>query len=146
MTGRRVALLQRAETYVFPALARRLAASGHDIVLQNPRPGLVEELTELGAAVHVPGPEVERAGGDSTAAGAHALVDAAIARFGRLDAAALTPAALGVGVTRGPFLDADVQHLREMAGYLETTFHILRAVIPAMRERGGGQILVFTSD
>src|SRR5690606_20906756 len=52
----------------------------------------------------------------------------------------------GVGVTRGPFLEADVQHLRDMAGYLETTFHILRAVVPAMRDRGGGQILVFTSD
>lgn len=147
MTDRRVALLQRAETYVFPALARRLAASGHDLVLQGPRPGLVEELTALGAAVHVVGEDVVARGADGTAEGAKVLVGAALARFGRLDAAALMPGSTGTtGVSRGPFLAADVQHLRDMAGYLETTFHILRAVIPAMQAGGGGQILVFTSD
>jgi NAD(P)-dependent dehydrogenase (short-subunit alcohol dehydrogenase family) len=42
-------------------------------------------------------------------------------------------------------LEAPLEHLSAMGGYLELTAYALRAVIPAMRERGG-QILVFTSD
>ncbi len=150
MAERRVALIQHAESYVGPCLARRLAASGHDLVIHLARPGLAEELAALGAAAEVIGEaEIPRAGPGScaTAEGAQALVDRAMARFGRLDAAALQPLnSHALGFTRGPFLDAPVAHVRAMAGYMEGTFHMLRAVIPVMRDRGGGQVLVFTSD
>lgn len=149
MGDRRVALIQHAETYVGPALARRLARSGYDLVIHLARPGLAEELAALGAAVEVIGEaEVPRGGPGSAAteAGAQALVDRALARFGRLDAAALQPLnGHAVGYMRGPFLNESVENVRAMAGYLEGTFHMLRAVIPALRVRGG-QALVFTSD
>ncbi|MDB5446481.1 MAG: hypothetical protein JWQ97_1798 [Phenylobacterium sp.] len=149
MTERRVALIQRADTYVGPALARRLAASGHDFVLHRPRDGLVEAVARLGAAVEVVREaEIPRAGAgsDATAEGMQALVRRALSRFGRLDAAALSPpSGAELGFTRGPLLQATGEQMRAMAGYLEATLHGLQAVIPAMQGRGG-QILVFTSD
>ncbi len=150
MADRRVVLIQHAEAYVGPCLARRLAASGHDLVIHLARPGLAEELGALGAQVEIISEaEVPRLGpgSDATAEGAQALVDRALKRFGRLDAAALQPAnGHPVGVTRGPFLSESAENVRAMAAYLEGTFHILRAVVGAMRTRGGGQVLVFTSD
>src|SRR5690606_27507938 len=62
------------------------------------------------------------------------------------DAAALLPPRGDAGGSiRGALLDAPLEHIEAMGGFLETTAHALRAIIPAMRERGG-QILVFTSD
>ncbi|MET0241611.1 MAG: SDR family oxidoreductase [Sphingobium sp.] len=149
VTERRVALLQRSGGYANPGIARRLARSGHDLVLHAPKDELVKELAALGAQVEVVGEdEVPFAGhgSDATADGARRLVDLALGRFGRLDAAALLPG-LGTygGSIRGRLLDAPVEHIDAMGGYLEVTSHILRAVIPPMRDKGG-QILVFTSD
>ena len=45
--------MQRAGGLANPALARRLARTGHDIVVHAPRAGMVEELLALGAAVEV---------------------------------------------------------------------------------------------
>lgn len=115
---------------------------------------MVEELQALGAAVEVIGEEelpLEGPGSDATPQGAQLLADRALARFGRLDAAALLPPPGGQGsairgaLIRGSLLEAPLDHIDAMGGYLESTAHALRAVIPAMRERGG-QILVFTSD
>jgi 3-oxoacyl-[acyl-carrier protein] reductase len=151
MTDRRVALLQRAGSYCNPSLARRLARAGHDLVLHAPRAGMVDELTALGAAVEVIDEQalpLDGPGSDATPEGARVLVDRALARFGRLDAAALLPPRgkeSEVGSIRGRLLDAPLAHIEAMGAYLEVTCHVLRAVIPAMRERGG-QILVFTSD
>jgi 3-oxoacyl-[acyl-carrier protein] reductase len=151
MAERRVALLQRAGYGANPCLARRLARVGHDVVVHAPRPGMVEELQDLGVAVEVIGEDVVPLAGprsDITPEGAQALVDRTLARFGRLDAAALLPPRgkeTEVGSIRGRLLDAPVSHVKAMGSYLEITCHILRAVIPAMQERGG-QILVFTSD
>lgn len=153
MTERRVALFQTAGGLANPCIARRLARSGHDFVLHAPRAGMAEELTALGAAVEVVGADevpLEGPGSSGAPAGAERLVDRALSRFGRLDAAALLPP-LGstVGSIRGRLLDAPPEHIAAMGPYLETTSHILRAVIPAMQANGperGGQILVFTSD
>lgn len=154
MTDRRVALLQTAGGLANPCIARRLARSGHDLVLHAPREGMVAELTALGAAVEaIDADEValEGPGSSGTPAGAQRLVDRALTRFGRLDAAALIPPfGSQVGSIRGRLLDAPLEHIAAMGPFLETTAHILRAVIPAMRgpvaEPRGGQILVFTSD
>jgi 3-oxoacyl-[acyl-carrier protein] reductase len=143
MAERRVALLQRAGGFANPCLARRLARSGHDLALHDPRPGMVEELRGLGAAVEVID---DKPGLDTTPAGCQELVDRTLARFGRLDAAALLPPRGTYGGSiRGRMLDAPPDHIAAMGGYFDVTCHALRAVIPAMQERGG-QILVFTSD
>jgi 3-oxoacyl-[acyl-carrier protein] reductase len=158
MTERRVALLHRAGGLCNPCLARRLAQSGHDLVLYAPRPGMVDELEALGAAVEVIGEdEIPMLGpeGEATPVGAQRLVDRALERFGRIDAASLIPPRGGHGGSiRGRLVDAPVENVAAMGGYLDGTAHMLRAVIPAMQANGpdidgkprGGQIVVFTSD
>jgi NAD(P)-dependent dehydrogenase (short-subunit alcohol dehydrogenase family) len=141
---RRIALVTGAGGYVGPELCKALAGAGHDLVLHGPRPGLVDELGALGVDVEV----ATDVGLLTTAESWAALVDVAVERFGRIDAASIFPPTdSGRGVARGPFLDADIEDLRGMYGYFDSTLHALQAVIPVMREQdGGGQIVVFTSD
>lgn len=146
MTDRRVALLHSAGNFANPCLARRLARSGHALVLHEPRAGMVEELQALGAPVEVIHDAELGPGPDTTPEGYQALVDRALRTFGRIDAATLLPPrGTYAGSIRGRLIKAPLEHVTAMGGYLEVTCHALRAVIPAMRERGG-QILVFTSD
>ncbi|CAN0022325.1 unnamed protein product [Phaeothamnion confervicola] len=138
MGERRVAIVNDASTYVGPPMALLLADRGHDLVLGDPSDELLAQLAGRGAAVEV----VERGGKLTDPTIAPKLVDAALSRFGRLDAAA----AFSGRVITGSFLDSNVDDLRAaVAGCLEAPFHFLRAVAPAMVERGGGQILVITS-
>ncbi|CAM9639069.1 unnamed protein product [Phaeothamnion confervicola] len=138
MGEKRVAIVNDASTYVGPPLALLLADRGHDLVLGDPSDELLAQLAERGAAVEV----VERGGKLTDPAVAPRLVEAALSRFGRLDAAA----AFSGRVITGSFLDSNVDDLRAaVAGCLEAPFHFLRAVAPVMVERGGGQILVITS-
>lgn len=150
MTERRVVLMQRAGGLANPCLARRLARSGHDFVLHAPRRGMVEELRDLGAAIEVIEDEELGPASDTTAESYQILVDRTLARFGRLDAASLLPPRGTYGGSiRGRMLDAPIEHIDAMGGYLGLTAHALRAVVPAMQANGrerGGQILVFTSD
>ncbi|MGE3692199.1 MAG: SDR family NAD(P)-dependent oxidoreductase [Novosphingobium sp.] len=148
MAERRVALIHQAGRYCNPGVARRLAKSGHDLVLHAPRAGMVEELGGLGAALEVIGPDLMPDHEWScTPAGARLLVARALERFGRIDAAALLPPrGWYPGSIRGRLLDVPLEHIEAIGGYFETTAHMLRAVIPPMREQGGGQILVYTSD
>lgn len=146
---RRVALIQPATSYIGPALARRLAQLGHDLVVLRPRPGLLDELIALGVNVEVIGEDAVPArgpGSDATAEGCQRIVDQTLQRFGRLDAAALTPST-GADIQHsiGRMMDTPVEAIAAMSGYLVTTCHALRAVIPAMRSHGG-QVVVFTSD
>jgi 3-oxoacyl-[acyl-carrier protein] reductase len=147
---RRAALVTVAGSYVGPALCRRLADRGHDLVVHAPAPGHVADLEARGATVEVVGEDTVPLYGDgslSTEEGCDLLVGCALQRFGRLDAAALSPRSLTPpGFTRGPFLEASVDDLDSVCGYLPSTFHALRATIRAMRPAGQGQIVVFTSD
>ena len=124
--------------YVGPALARLLAARGHDLVLGDPEEGLEAELGELGAQTEA----VAGVRDLSDPASAEQLVGAALDRFGRIDAAA---AASGRVVT-GRFLRSSIDDLRAVvSGCLEAPYHFLRAVVPPMVEQGSGQVLVITS-
>jgi 3-oxoacyl-[acyl-carrier protein] reductase len=149
MSERRVALIQNAGSYCGPLLAKRLARAGHDLVVQRPRDGLVEELKALGAAVEVISEtDVPRygPGSDATLEGYQHIVDRTLARFGHLDAAALVPSNGSTGAnSKGPLLQTPVGDAEAMVGYMVTTTYALRKVIPVMQGRGG-QILVFTSD
>jgi 3-oxoacyl-[acyl-carrier protein] reductase len=136
-TSRRVAVINNASLFVGPALALEMARRGHDLVVGDPGAGVVEALTDAGAAV-----EVVTDMAEGTAAGYQALVDAAMKRFGRMDAAAMFS---GVIVT-GSFMDATETDLaRAVKGCIEAPFHFLQAVVPPMVEAGGGQVLVITS-
>jgi NAD(P)-dependent dehydrogenase (short-subunit alcohol dehydrogenase family) len=150
MTDRRVVLLHSAGNFANPCLARRLARSGHALVLHEPRAGMVEELRALGAPVEVIRDAELGPGPDTTPEGYQTLVELALAKFGRIDAATLLPPRGTYGGSiRGRMIEAPIEHLTAMGGYLELTAYALRAVIPAMRANAqgrGGQILVFTSD
>src|SRR5262245_49845741 len=120
---RPVALLQRAHAYVAPALGRRLARAGYDLVLHQPREGLVDEVAALGAAVEVvTEAEVPHVGpgSDGTPEGMQRLVRRALDRFGRLDSAALhPPSGSDRQYVQGLLLDSSGADLQSQTGYLE---------------------------
>lgn len=137
-TDRRVALIADAGFYVGPSLARVLADRGHDLVLGDPQPDLVDELTGAGTAVEV----VEGARDLARVDAAERLVAAGLGRFGRIDAAC----AFSGQIVVGRFLDSTVEDLHTvLTGCVEAPYRFLRAVVPVMVERGEGQVLVITS-
>ena len=132
-----VALITMTGDYVGPALAPVLAASGHRLVLHAPRPEFVEEVTAGGAEVEV----VQKADLRS-AEGNQAVVQAALDRFGRIDAACFVTGEIVVG----KFLEAQTAAWdRVKTANLDMVFHALQAAIPPMIAGGGGQIVIFTS-
>ncbi|HVM08575.1 MAG TPA: SDR family oxidoreductase [Acidimicrobiales bacterium] len=135
---RRVALVNDGGFYVGPVLARYLAARGHDIVVGDPEDGLVAELEAAGASVEA----VAGVRDLTDPASSARLVEAALARFGRIDAAA----AFSGRIVTGRFLRSTVDDLRTVIeGCLEAPYHFLRSVVPPMVERGDGQVLLITS-
>ena len=136
--ARRVAIVGDAAHYVGPELARHLAGRGHDLVLGDARPELVTELEEAGAEVE----SVPNAGNVARPEAAPALVAAALARFGRVDAAV----AFAGQIVTGRFTKSTIDDLRTVvAGCLEGPYHFLKAVVDPMVEQGSGQILLITS-
>ena len=136
--ARRVALLSDASGYVGPALSRLLAGAGHDLVVGDPADGLVAELEALGATVEV----LEGIRNLSDDASSDRMVAAAMARFGRIDAAAAFTGA----IVTGRFVHSDVADMRKvLAGCIEVPYRFLRAVVPVMVEQGEGQVVLFTS-
>jgi NAD(P)-dependent dehydrogenase (short-subunit alcohol dehydrogenase family) len=135
---RRVALVAPAGSYVGPDLARVLAARGHDLVLADPDPGLVDELEAAGTTVAA----VRGLGDLSTEGAADALVAAGLERFGRIDAATV----FSGRIATGRFLRSSLEDLRNvLVGCVEVPYLFLKAVLPAMIERRDGQVLVITS-
>jgi NAD(P)-dependent dehydrogenase (short-subunit alcohol dehydrogenase family) len=148
-SDRPVALITLATGYVGPALARRMAVSGFDLVLHVPSGGgtmvsgetTVDELRTaldgLGSTVEIV-TDIDL----TTADGNAAVVAAAFERFGRLDAACFVT---GVIVT-GRFLEYSVdQWERVKVANLDMVYHALQAVLPPMVAAGTGQVVVFTS-
>src|SRR5438270_9155588 len=135
---RRIAIVSDAAGYVGPNLSRLLAEHGHDLVVGDPAPGLVDELSGLGASVEV----VKGVRDLSKPESSERLVAAARERFGRVDAAAAFTGRIVVG----RFLRSSLDDLRAvLTGCVEAPYHFLRTVVPVMVEQGSGQALVFTS-
>ena len=135
---RRVALIAPSASYVGPALARTLAARDHDLVLASPDDDLVRELSDAGATV-VAVPDTRDLAEPDTCG---RLVDAALERFGRLDAACMFSGA----ILLGRFLDTSIDDLRHIGrGNLEAPYRFLQAVMEPMVEQQDGQVLVITS-
>lgn len=137
-TDRRVALVGNGRFYVGPELCRQLAARGHDLVVGDPDPALVDELTAASVLVEAVTGVADLADPDASAR----LVSAALDRFGRIDAAV---AFSGVIVT-GRFMNSTVDDLRSVTrSCLEAPYQFLKAVLAPMIERQAGQVLVITS-
>ncbi len=138
IAGRRVAIVANTSFFVGPPLARELAASGCNLVLGDPRPGLVEELAELGAETRV----VDGVKDLADPSAAPRLLDMAMDAFGRVDAAAFFS---GPAVT-GSFLESKPEQLEQVVrGNLEAPYRALRTFLPPMVEAGSGQVLAITS-
>ena len=138
MTERRVALVAGAGFYVGPDLARVLAARGHDLVLGDPPADLVAELESQGAAVEV----VTGVRDLAVPGAAQRLVEAGVARFGRIDSAT---AFTGLIVT-GRFTNSSVDDYRSVIeGCMIAPYEFLKAALVPMIEQQGGQVLVITS-
>ncbi|MBP6730185.1 MAG: SDR family oxidoreductase [Microthrixaceae bacterium] len=138
MASARIALLSNASSYVGPAMACEWARRGHDLVLGDPTDELVAELQGLGVQVEA----VTGVRNLARPGAAQRLVDAAMARFGRIDAAA----AFSGQIIGGKFLDTTLDDLRTaVEGNLEAPYAFLRAVLPPMVEAGAGQVVVITS-
>jgi 3-oxoacyl-[acyl-carrier protein] reductase len=138
MTNRRVAVINDGSFYVGPPLARRLAESGHDLVIGNPADGLLEELEVQG--VRAIGVEVSR---DSSLPDvAPALATAAMSHFGRIDSASI---ASGLIVT-GSIVKSTREDLDKVySGCVVAPYEFLKAMLPIMVEQKSGQILLITS-
>jgi 3-oxoacyl-[acyl-carrier protein] reductase len=133
-----VTLVADAGAYVGPELARALAARGHDLVLGDPGPELVDELASAGVGVEV----VDGVRDLAVPESAPALVAAALGRFGRLDAAV----AFSGQIVTGRFTSSTIDDLRRvLTGCIEAPYQFLQAVLPPMIEQGAGQVLVITS-
>jgi NAD(P)-dependent dehydrogenase (short-subunit alcohol dehydrogenase family) len=137
MGERPVAVISDAAEYVGPALATLLAPT-HDLVLGDPSNDLVTALTHAGSDVAA----VTGSRDLTQLRSSEELVHTALDRFGRLDAAVAFTGAIVVG----RFLRSELDDLRRvLVGCVEAPYLFLRTVVPAMAERGGGQILLFTS-
>ncbi len=135
---RRVALVADADLYVGPALARALAARGHDLVVGNAKPPLVDELESMGAAVEV----VSGVRDLSDPTTAQRLVEAGLARFGAIHAAA----AFSGQIITGRFLDSTPEQLDKLySGCMVAPYHFLKAVVAPMVAQRDGQVLMITS-
>ena len=123
------------------AIAAALGDAGAKVVVAARRQDALEaRVTELRAR----GIEAAFAAGDlGDPAAARAAVATAEQQFGGLD---LLVNVAGGLTSYGPFLESDVTALdRELASNVRTVFSMSQAAIPALRRRGGGAIVNFTS-
>jgi NAD(P)-dependent dehydrogenase (short-subunit alcohol dehydrogenase family) len=90
---RRVAIISDASNYVGPDLCRVLAARDHDLVVGSPSQDLVDELRASGSEVVAVSDVRDLADPVSSTR----LVEAAIERFGRFDAAVAFTGRIVVG-------------------------------------------------
>jgi len=79
----------------------------------------------------------------STAAGAKSMVDNVVVRFGKLDVVVHTVGGFAGGQSIAETDDATFQRMFDLN--LNSTFYLLRAVLPAMRKTGNGRIIAIGS-
>jgi NAD(P)-dependent dehydrogenase (short-subunit alcohol dehydrogenase family) len=79
----------------------------------------------------------------STAQGSSVVVDQILSRFGRLDVLAHLVGGFAGGASVAETDDATFEKMLDMN--LNAVFHVVRAVIPAMRKTGGGRIIAIGS-
>ena len=134
MPESKVALLTAAGSGMGAAAARRLAADGYQVaILSSSGKGerLAQQLGGLGVT-----------GSNQSPEDLARFVDAALARFGRID---VLVNSAGHG-PKGPLLDiSDADWQRGMDTYLLNVVRPTRLVVPAMQRQGGGAIVNISS-
>ena len=134
MPESKVALLTAAGSGMGAAAARRLAADGYRVaILSSSGKGerLAQQLGGLGVT-----------GSNQSPDDLARFVDAALARFGRID---VLVNSAGHG-PKGPLLDiSDADWQRGMDTYLLNVVRPARLVVPAMQRQGGGAIVNISS-
>jgi len=131
-----VVLITGASSGIGAATARRLARAGMKVVLSARRP---ERLDALARELDASGERVLVSAGDLTVdADRQRLVNATLAKFGRIDALVSNA---GYG-TRGPIERVPVELIRKnFETNLFSLIALTQLVVPAMRERGNGCIV-----
>ena len=133
----KIALVTGAAQGMGAAHARRLAASGATVVVNDrlASPALSQlatELSGLAAPGDVSDPEQVRA-----------LVQQVTAELGDIDILVSNHAFM----TMAPFVDADLDEWWKIIDTnLGGTFHLIQAVLPGMRRRKAGRIVVIASE
>jgi len=136
--NRRVALITDTNLHLGPDLARILAKRGHDLVLGDPLPGLVDEVKSLGADVVALDGMADLGDGSAIAR----LIGAGLDHFGHLDAACVRTGKI-IG---GFFTEASLEQLHTLQrANQEAVFHALQALLAVMVPREAGQIVIVTS-
>lgn len=135
---RRIALITDANMHLGPDLARELASRNHDLLLGEPAEGLAEEVHQLGASVETVTGVADLTKEDAVPK----LVDIALSRFGRLDAACVRTGQ----IISGDIFTASLEDLRTLSEQnIASVFHALRALLPSMVAAKQGQIVIVTS-
>ena len=145
----RVAVVTGAGRGIGRAYARLLGRRGASVVV-NDRGGAIDGAGADAGPASTVAAEIVAAGGAAiadgsdvaTPAGAQALVDAAVARFGRLDVVINN-----AGIIRWAGLpDADADNLaRHLDVHVGGSFHTTRAAWPHMVAQGYGRVVMTTS-
>ena len=135
---KRVCLLLDTQTHMMPALAKEMARRDHDLVIGNVQDGLPEELANLGAQVEVVPGKLDM----TKPIAIQSMVDAAQARFGRLDSSCIRTGYHDTGDIMH-ITTADAQALYE--GNLLSVVYALQALLKPMLAQGSGQIVINTS-
>jgi NAD(P)-dependent dehydrogenase (short-subunit alcohol dehydrogenase family) len=131
----KVALITGGGTGIGAATARRFAASGAKVVVTGRRPEPIKAVAEEVGGLAL-------AGDASEEGHCLRLVEAALERFGGLD---ILVANAGVECF-GSVTDLDLEQWREVLRInLDSVLLSSRAAIPAIKERGGGAIVVIGS-
>jgi short-subunit dehydrogenase len=139
----RVAFITGASSGIGRATALTFAHQGTHVVGVARR---AERLSELEAEINAfPSPHGDFLGivGDVTdAASMNAAVQQSLEHFGRLD---ILVANAGLG-QRGAVADAEWAHLETLLRTnIDGVLHSIRAAVPAMRNNGGGHIIIISS-
>lgn len=142
MAGRvagKVAVVTGSGGLMGGAIALRLAEEGADIMLNGRRPDnagrMVEPIRALGRDVASVVADVR------TEEGAHAVIDAALARWGRIDILVNNVGGIDDAV-RDPVWETDLKVLRDTWNFnMESMFNCVHRVLPHMMERRSGKIV-----
>ena len=139
----RVVFITGASSGIGRAGALAFARAGYAVCGLARRAERLEELhAEIAALPSSAGEFFAVAGDVRDSARVEAAVAQIIERFGRLD---VLVANAGVG-HHGTVVDADWDHLSTvLRTNIDGALHSVRAAVPAMRARGGGQILIISS-
>lgn len=134
----RVAIVTDANTHLGPDLARKLAERNHALVVGDPTQAVLDDLHES----KVPFEVVENVQDLTRPDTVTRLVDTALSRFGRIDAACIRTGK----IITGDILDATLADLDTlMSVNVTAVFHALQALLPPMIKSGSGQVLIVTS-